>query len=259
MLLLTRRLWAALQEPDETHPLFGRIQAQTVRWPARTGLLRRFHRPLSWLAIPFNALLVVIAPAALPVAVNLLGGLVAFNIMTTIERERAQATYDLLALTPAGRGQINWLIAVACVYRLRVIEQMSSLRTLAVLTIILLIFYSFQGTILTPPALLILLVALNLDALQTLIMACLSGMLAQEFSAQGAPYAALAIFAFVQIILVYLPVAAAVIVLVAALSWRHLDQWLIETAAAVLGLVLSFALREVIARLMWRELEQRLL
>jgi hypothetical protein len=257
--VLTRRLWAALLQPDETHPLFGRVRAQIVRWPAGTARLGRFHKPLSWLALPFNALLVVIAPAALPVAMNLLGGLVAFNIMTTIERERTQHTYDLLALTPAGRGQINWLIAVGCVYRLRLIEQITNLRTLAVLTTVLLIFYSFQGTILTPLALILGLIALNLDAIQTLILACLSGMLAQEFSTQGAPYAALAIFTFVQIMLVYLPVTIAVIVLAVALFERHLDQWLIETTAAGLGLVLSFGLREGIARLMWRELERRLL
>ena len=104
-----------------------------------------------------------------------------------------------------------------------------------------------------------LLVALNLDAIHSLIIGCLSGMLAQRFSEQGAPFAALAIFVFAQIIAVYLPVTAVVILILNALLRRGLERWQIDTVASLSALVLLFVLREVIIRLIWHDLEQRLL
>ena len=65
--------------------------------------------------------------------------------MSTINREREQGTYDLLALTPAGLGSANWLIAAACAYRLNAVERLAQLRTLALTMLVLLLFLSFRG------------------------------------------------------------------------------------------------------------------
>src|SRR5690348_7397794 len=105
--MLTWRLWRALRNPEEDNRLFERVQEQPIDLPGK-----QFLRPLSpvghVLALILPAVVVVIAPVALFLAANFLGGLVAFNIMSTIQRERDGRTYDLLALTPMGLGRANW-------------------------------------------------------------------------------------------------------------------------------------------------------
>jgi len=254
--MLTWRLWRALRNPDEDDPLFERMQTQSIDLPGQ-----RYLRPLTPIyhvfAFFIPVIVVVIAPLALVVAANVMGGLIAFNIMSAIQRERNQRTYDLLALTPIGLGAVNWLIAAACTERLNAIDRLSQFRTLAIITMILLMFYLLRGGALASIAVIALLIALNLDAIQTLIVGCLSGMLAQEFG--DVPFVALAIFAFVQIIAVYLPVTAAGILLFDIL--RRLQSTVLDTDSLTIitVLVLLFVLRELVIRLMWRELERRLL
>ena len=254
--MLTWRLWRALRNPDEDNPLFERMQTRSVDIPGK-----RWLRPLTPLyhvfAFFIPVVVVVIAPVALVIAANVLGALIAFNIMSTINRERNQRTYDLLALTPIGLGAVNWLIAAACTQRLDAIDRLSQFRTLAIITLILLMFYLVRGGLLASAAVVVLIIALNLDAIQTLIVGCLSGMLAQEFG--DVPFLALAIFVFIQIITVYLPVTAIAIVLFDVLrrsQSRALDT---DSLTIVIVLGLLFALRELVIRLMWHELERRLL
>jgi hypothetical protein len=254
--LLTWRLWRALRSPDEDNPLFERIQVQAIDIPGK-----RWLRPLTPLyhvfAFFIPVVVVVIAPIALVVAANVLGALIAFNIMSAINRERNQRTYDLLALIPIGLGAVNWLIAAACTQRLDAIERLSQFRTLAIITLILLMFYFVRGGILASAAVVVLMIALNLDAIQTLIVGCLSGMLAQEFG--DVPFLALAIFAFIQIITVYLPVTAIAILLFDILRRSQSSALDTDSLTIVIMLGLLFGLREIVIRLMWHELERRLL
>ena len=93
------------------------MQAQPIDIPGKRYL--RPLTPLYHVVWPFSFRWSrLIAPLALLVASNVLGALIAFNIMSTINRERNQRTYDLLALTPMGLGAVNWLIAAACTQRL---------------------------------------------------------------------------------------------------------------------------------------------
>jgi hypothetical protein len=256
--LLTWRLWRALRFPDETSPLFQRVQAQPSVIPGR-GLLRRLSPLLSAVAVLLSAVAVLIAPALLLVMSNLFGGLVALNVMNTINREREQQTYDLLALTPFGRGTANWQIAAACLNRLDAIDRLASLRSLALMTLVLLLIYSLGGRTLTPILFLALLLALNLDAIQSQVVGCLSGMLAQEFTGHSASFVALAIFAFAQVIAVYLPVTGIAILVFNLCRRAGIDRWLGDALVGGIALALLFLLRETIIRLMWRELERRLL
>ncbi len=256
--MLTWRLWRALRYPDEDNPLFERVQEQPVEVPGQ-----RYLRPLAPVyhifASLLPALVVVVAPVALLLASNILGALIAFNVMRVIRRERDGHTYDLLALIPMGLGAANWQIAAACTLRLNAVERLSQFRTLAVITLVLLMFYLSRVSILTSLGLLVIFVALNLDGIQSLIVGCLSGMLAQSVGEDGSPFAALAIFAFVQIIVVYLPVTAAAIVLLdAARPVRFGDESVYGVVALIL-LALLFALREIIIRILWHMLERRLL
>ena len=254
--MLTWRLWRALRSPDEDNPLFERMQVQAIDIPGK-----RWLRPLTPLYhvfaffIPIVA--VVVAPVALVVAANVLGALIAFNIMSAINRERNQRTYDLLALIPIGLGAVNWLIAAACTQRLDAIDRLSQFRTLAIITLILLMFYFVRSGFLAMAAVVVLMIALNLDAIQTLIVGCLSGMLAQEFG--DVPFLALAIFAFIQIITVYLPVTAIAILLFDILRRSQTSALDTDSLTIVIVLVMLFGLRELIIRLRWRELERRLL
>lgn len=277
--LLTWRLWRALRFPDETHPLFQRLQAQPIQIPglrlfvpiaevvgglARVALVVFILVGLLTLAaIGFRddgaAALVFVPPLALVLVSNGFGALIAFNIMSTINREREQHTYELLGVTPMGLGAANWLIAAACAYRLNAVERMAQVRTLAVLVMILMVFISFQGTAYAPVTMLALLIALNLDAIHSLTIGCLSGMLAQVFTEKGAPFAALAIFAFAQIIAVYLPLTGLAILLTTLLRRMLADNWLGNALVAVSLLGLLFAVREAILQAMWRALERRLL
>ena len=252
--LLTWRLWQALRYPDEIHPLYQRMQAQPTDFP---GL--RLFSPLNRVMAILLPAVVVVAPVVLLLAANILGAVVAFNVMSTIQREREQRTYDLLALTPMGLGRTNWLIAAACAYRLNAVDRLASLRSLALITVILLMLYLTSSGVLPALTVLVVFVALNLDAIQSLTIGCLSGMLAQIFREQGAPYAALALFIFAQIIAVYLPVTGAAILLFDALRHTLEDSWLGTSLVALSVLVLVFLLREAIIQVMWRALERRLL
>ncbi len=262
--MLTWRLWAALRFPDETHPLFERLQHQSIELPG-SRLLRPLYENrvfrLLWRILLFvlPVITVVIAPLALLLASNLLGALLAFNIMNTINREREQGTYDLLGMTPNGLGAANWLIAAAWTKRLGAVDRLATMRTLAIILLSIAVFAMLGAEGLPPVPILALLIGLNLDAIQSLIVGCLSGMLAQQFEGSGSPFAALGLFAFVQVIGVYLPSAAAGIFLynlLRALGW---ERWLIESAAALAAVVLLFGLRELVIRRMWREIERRLL
>jgi hypothetical protein len=250
--MLTWRLWRALRSPEEDDPLFQRVRAQPLVIPGQK-LLRPLMPIYQATAVITSVVTMVIAPAALFFGANLFGAMLAFNIMNTINSERERGTYDLLALTPPGRGQINWLIAAACAYRLNLIHRLAELRILALITLVLLLLYSFQSEVLTPIAAVGLLIALNLDGIQTLIVGCLSGMIAQRFEGHGAPFAALAIFVFLQIVVVYLPITALCILLLPHARW--------EFDGIVVGGVLAalYIVREIIIRLVWRDLEQRLL
>ena len=252
--LLTWRLWRALRYPDEIHPLYQRMQAQPISFP---GL--RLLSPLNRIVGYLLPALVVVAPVVLVLASNLLGAVVAFNIMNTIQRERDQRTYDLLALTPMGLGRANWLIAAACAHRLDAVDRLASLRSLALITLSLLMLYFASSGVFPALTLLVIFLALNLDAIQSLIVGCLSGMLAQMFREQGAPYAALAIFVFAQIIAVYLPITGAAILLYGVLRRSVEDNWLGNSLIVLAALALLFALREAIIQIMWRTLERRLL
>lgn len=253
--LLTWRLWRALQFPDDAHPLFRRVQAQKLpgqRWYDR---LAAIYGKITALV---TVVLVLVSPLALLIVSNLLGMLVALTITYTINRERQQGTYDLLALTPSGGGSANWQIAAACAYRLNTIELLASLRTFSVTTLFLLFVYSVGSERLTPIPVIALLLALNLDAIQSQIVGCLSGMLGQLYGAGSAVIASLAIFAGAQVIAVYLPAAALGLLTLEALRPFQLEAWLSQGIAAIVALLVLFGGREVLIRLMWRELERRL-
>ncbi|MEO8394721.1 MAG: hypothetical protein ABI700_17130 [Chloroflexota bacterium] len=254
--MLTWRLWRALRSPDEDDPLFERMQSQSIELPGKR-YLRPFTPIYHALAFFIPVIAVLIAPLALLVASNVLGALIAFNIMSAINRERNHHTYDLLALTPIGLGAVNWLIAAACTQRLNAIERLSQFRTLAIITLILLGFYLLRGGLLATVAVGALIIALNFDAIQTLIIGCLSGMLAQEFG--DVPFVALAIFVFIQVITIYLPVTAVGILLFDILRRSQGARLDTDSLTIVIVLALLFALREVVIRLLWRELERRLL
>lgn len=231
------------------------MQAQPIEFPG-LRLLSPLNRVVSFL-LPA---VVIVAPFVLVVASNVIGALVAFNVMSTIQRERTQRTYDLLALTPIGLGRANWMIAAACAHRLDAVDRLASLRSLTIITMSLLILnFLFTSGVFPAIAFITLFVALNLDAIQSLAIGCLSGMLAQVFHEQGAPYAALAIFVFAQIIAVYLPVTAVTILLFDALRRTATDNWLGNSLIAVIALALLFLLREAIIQVMWRALERRLM
>lgn len=255
---LTWRLWRALRYPDETSPVFQRMLDQPSVLPGQ-ALIHRVAPLFRYLSALVSALVVIVAPGVLVLMANLFGALAALNIMNTINREREQGTYDLLALTPLGRGSANWQIAAGCLKRLDAVERLASMRALALLTLILLLVYSMGRERLTPVLVIGLIVGLNLDAIQTPILGCLSGMLAQTFSGHSASFAAVAIFAFAQIILVYLPVTEITLLLYERLHGGELNPLVADGIVVVGGLGLLFGLRELVIRLMWRALENRLL
>ena len=264
MRLLTWRLWLALRHPEADQPLFQRVQRQPIDLPGKRLLRPVYTHPVfKFLWGIISALLpvvvVIIAPLALLLASNVIGALLAFNVMGTINREREQGTYDLLALTPNGLGASNWLIAAAWTQRLTAIDRLATFRTLTIIILSIVLLSTLGSERLSPITVLALLVALNLDAIQTLITGCLSGMLAQQFEGSGSPFGALGIFAFAQVIAIYLPATAAIIFLSEVLYLQGWEYSIIQSVVAVVGVLLLFALHEIVIRWMWRSLERRLL
>ena len=254
--MLTWRLWRALRYPDEDHPLFARLGGQRKR-PTRWHF-RRYQPLIDMIEAIAETASIVIAPVLLVIGANFLGAVVAFNITQAIQHEHERGTYDLLALTPFGRGVVSWQIAIICTDRLKAIRRLMRLRILALVTLVLLIMLSLSGIVFTPILLLMLIVALNLDAVQTLIVGCLSGMLAQE-TGSDTLFAPIALFALVQLFVVYLPVILLILGLHQWLFPLQLDSWVGDGLVASAALIALFFLREAIIRLMWRELKRRLL
>lgn len=107
------RLWRALQDTPEMHPIFQRVHTLRGRADAR----------IIWLGVTvviittallapslffLNMLLLPLLYAVFNVTLNTL--IWAMNICQTIIQERLRGTYDLLCLTPDGALTVNWII-----------------------------------------------------------------------------------------------------------------------------------------------------
>lgn len=252
----TFQLWQGLLNPPESSPIFQRVLDAPLPIPPITVRGTQILRPLLKVLDPLARIVAaVIAPVLLPILSNLTGFLFAYYCAAFISRERERGTYDLLALTPAGEWDTTWTICLASVHRFRLLGQINFVRVMAVLGMILLAFPLTVPNSEWVIGLVIVGIALQLDAMQSVIVGCLCGMLGQTYpaSAANAGISGAALFGAAQILCVYLPSASLIALIVATPSLRFINPHLIN-----LAVVLTVLLHEIVIRVLWGVLRNRL-
>jgi hypothetical protein len=253
----TWQLWHGLFSPPETSPVFQRVLRAPIPWPSFVRRFMRALQPVIRFIAPLEQVIIAIcAPFLLPIAANLIGLLFAYYVASFISRERERGTYDLLALTPVGEWDASWAICLACVYRFNVLDQINFMRAMAILGIILLAFPVLAGGGLGIVLLITAGIAMQFDAIQTIVVGCLCGMLGQTYdgSASNVGMSSAALFVGVQL-MVYAPVVILFSLIVFTPGLRYED---IGVAAPLAVLILLFALHEITIRLLWTALRRRL-
>ncbi|HLU08109.1 MAG TPA: hypothetical protein VK003_00445 [Oceanobacillus sp.] len=253
----TWQLWNGLFNPPEHSAVFQRILRNSFPLPSFVQRILRVLNPI-WrviaplvrIAIAFGALFV------LPLGANLIGALFAYYVANFISRERERGTYDLLALTPAGEWDTTWTICLASVHRFNLVDHINFMRAMAILGVILLAFPSVGGGRNSIITLITAGIAVQIDAVQTIVIACLCGMLGHTYSASATNAGSWGAVLFLAAqIVVYIPVALVYSMTVFTSGLRYIDAGIVSS---LIALVLLFALHELVIRGLWSLLRARL-
>ena len=285
------RLWRTLAAADINDPIFRRVSQihMPIRAPRAGMRLPRpvavlvaialiaalIHTPaLMILALVIPMLLItamVAAPLLLPIATWLAGIHLTAAVISGIDREKRQNTYDLICALTKGRLSASWSFASGIAHRggwfapLRwgtLATLRAGMALLGGLSLFALLTAAFgQGALGIEQARLFLLILLFLalyysHIAHSLVTGLIVGLLASSFERSKPDATALGIFVYVAVSA--LPFLAAGLILVAF-------EWLVVEPAPLLrlaveggALLLLMALREAALALLWRALEWRL-
>lgn len=256
--LRTWQVWDGLFNPPEDSPVFQRVLRKTYSLPPELAKANDLLRPFGELMLPVVRLLAaVFALALLPAISNLIGLVFAYYVAVFLKRERERGTYDLLSLTPAGEWDTAWTICLACVYRFRVLWHVNFLRVMAVLGILLIAFPLITVHGAGVGALITALIALPLDAIQTIVTGCLCGLLAQSYAGSTANtgMSAAALFIGAQLMCVYAP-ALLLYRLLVAVQGAGFDSY--GVIGPMISLAAAIIFHEVVIHVLWTTLRRRL-
>lgn len=285
------RLWRTLAAADINDPIFRRVSQIHMPIRAPKGGLR-LPRPVALLvAIALIAALIhapalmilvlvipmllitamVAAPLLLPIATWLAGIHLTAAVISGIDREKRQNTYDLICALTKGRLSASWSFASGIAHRggwfapLRwgtLATLRAGMALLGGLSLFALLTAAFgQGSLGIEQARLFLLILLFLalyysHIAHSLVTGLIVGLLASSFERSKPDATALGLFVYVAVSA--LPFLAAGLILVAF-------EWLVVEPAPMLrltveggALMLVMALREAAVALLWRALEWRL-
>ena len=253
----TWQLWDGLFNPPEHSAVFQHILRTPFPLPPAVRRTFNILSPIWRVIAPFARIILAFgALFVLPLGANLIGALFAYYVANFISRERERGTYDLLALTPAGEWDTAWTICLASVYRFNILDSLNFMRAMAILGVILLVFPVVGGSSDGLALLITAGIAVQFDAVQTIVIGCLCGMLGHTYSASAtnAGTWGAALFAAAQIA-VYIPATLVYSLIVFVPGLRYSD---IGIVAPLMVLLLLFLLHELVIRLLWRNLRYRL-
>jgi hypothetical protein len=253
----TWQLWNGLFNPPEHSAVFQHILRTPFPLPALVRRVLQLLNPIWRIVAPFARIGIAFgALFLLPLATNLIGTLFAYYVANFISREHERGTYDLLALTPAGEWDTAWTICLASVYRFNILDQINFMRAMAILGVILLLFPAVGSGQESMVALITLGIAVQFDALQTIVIGCLCGMLGHTYSASAtnAGTWGATLLAAAQIG-VYVPTTLLYALTTFMPGLRYGD---IGVLSPLMVLLLLFLLHELVIRGLWSLLRSRL-
>lgn len=289
--MLSLHLWRTIAEADIHDPIFKRVSQ--IQKPARQLRPRPRSPRLVWLfvamassfvliiapqllvavlIVPFILMtLVVAAPLLLPVLIWLAGAFSTGEIISGIQREKRQNTYDLICASTQGKLNASWSFATGMLHRggyflpLRWGTRISlrfgfaALGGLGVCTLLFAIsdatgFGISQIRLLLLPLLLAALTYSNLT--QTFVVSHIIGLLASSFDLAKRDAMLVGLLAYA--LLHTLPLASAGLVYL-PFRWFVLEPpLLLVLAVEAFALLLIIAGRELVIMALWSALKRRM-
>lgn len=274
----TRTLWRSLQQPSEQHPVYARILSRDktrlpdIPLPSFLLVLANLFRGIARFArqeiiAPLAQVIAIgLAPLLLPLMSTLYGLTLSFNIAFSIGRAQQQHTYDLMGVTPAGTWGVSRAICTAYLTRFNVFERINTLRTYAI-TIMLLFGLSVVGLATTPfgislspiTIVITLLILVNLDSMQSVVLGCLSGMIAQTYRQNDFTPATRASGIFLTVHFgSYILIFGAFAIALNIYGRSGLQSLLGDVLIEGVFVLLFLGVRETAIWVMWRQLEAEL-
>jgi hypothetical protein len=197
------------------------------------------------------------------------GARTALRIGGLLARVRERGQYDLLCLLPAGAARINWTLSTAYLHRSQTFSILSSeliwvVRSIFILATVLIIARQsrnpWQGPFLAITQIALLYAAFYIDDIQSLIVGSLVGMIAPtavRTPADARVYSLMG-YLLIQLTTYLLVVLGAFVALPAVYRSLQFSGLLADILQFSLGLALLYGIREIIIRILWGRLMQRL-
>jgi hypothetical protein len=280
MTALSLQMWNALKRPPIHHPLFRRVsrnhaqpQPRHLSLPQRIGLLvllgiilylsLRFYTEIIFVIILF----VPLGITALYMALHgTIAGLYwAIRVSSAIARERERGIYDLLSTSPYGAFSASWAICTGCQYYDQTFNGVGAQRvwysrifflTLLLLTALISLanprVQSPEGFLYVLELVIILAIAFYFDDIQSTVIGNLVGLIVPLFARNRLDARVGAFFGFLLLqIGAYTLVALIDFLWLPQISYAF-DSQIAEFALPIGQFIVFFAVRELVARFLWR-------
>lgn len=288
-MFVTWKIWKTLRYPLRWHPIFRRIHTQENS-VNRNSLFWRTTQAVAGLAavlfvirFPTPALIAGLGlMVAIPTLILVFNGTVlgaywVAAVSSTLAQEYQDRSFDLMALTPRGALGVSWLICTGTIHRGDWLR--SSYRILRWVLLFVLVLLGFASAGLVVSALLsgsalmlenqlrivfevsmvgVIAAALWIDHVQSIVTACLLGVLLPAYLPQSGQIHELA-----RIIYLLLQTAVYVLIMLTYFSLRLLifdifsGLFFKGLLLALVTLLAFYLLREAIINLLWHRLLER--
>ena len=277
-MMLTWKLWRAVQNPPFTHPIFLRaFEAPAIPFHRYGYTIWILFSPLLLCGLSFSlrqAFEFVFVFAFLQLYILYVGvhSLTwAMNVSSAIVKEQEAKTHDLLCVTPIGSVGAYWAIFTGCIYRKSEFLDFSNGSTwiirflFALPTIAVTILFAYtRVTRIDPITVLVyfvlLMIAFYVDHVQSVLLASLTGMLVPNYTHNPVESRLFVLGSFltVQGISYFLVGLIGFVLLSAVYDAIPQKSIYLEISLPVLRLIVFYAIRDGIIRLLWGALGRQL-
>lgn len=282
MTALSLQVWNALRRPPIHHPLFRRVSKnrafslpRRLTLPQRIGLMA-FFTIMLYLSLRYYTQMIFVILFFIPLGLTglymalhgTLAGLYwAVRVSSAIARERERGIYDLLSTSPYGAFSVSWAICTGCQYYDQTFSGTGAQRVwfsrIFFLTLLLLSAAisladprtrSPEGFLFVSELVVILAIAFHLDDIQSTVIGSLVGLIVPLFSRHPLDARVGAFIGFLLLqVGAYTLVALIGFVLIPQVTASLIpDSQIVEFALPIEQFGVFFAVRELLARILWR-------